>query len=130
MILTKYYMTFQLDFDLVPHNRLIYKIKEGYGLSEYLTNWIKDFLARVWRRTSKKIYRSEFNARFKSWKDRILEITARANRILGSLKKAFVNRDFYLWRNIYISLFRPQFEYVVQVWSQRRWTSSYLKRFK
>ena len=32
-------------FDLVPHNRLIYKIKEGYWLSEDLTNWIKDFLA-------------------------------------------------------------------------------------
>ena len=31
-------------FDLVPHNRLIYKIKEGYGLSEDLAKWIKDFL--------------------------------------------------------------------------------------
>ena len=28
-----------------------------------------------------------------NWKDHILEITARANRILGSLKKAFVSRD-------------------------------------
>ena len=32
-------------FDLVTHNRLIYKIKERYGLSEDLTNWIEDFLA-------------------------------------------------------------------------------------
>ena len=31
-------------FDLVPHSRLIYKIKEGYGVSEDLTNWIKEFL--------------------------------------------------------------------------------------
>ena len=31
-------------FDLVPHNRLIYEIKEGCGLSEDLTNWKKDFL--------------------------------------------------------------------------------------
>ena len=31
-------------FDLVPHNRLIYKIKKGYGLSEDLAKWIKDFL--------------------------------------------------------------------------------------
>ena len=29
-------------FDLVPHNHLIYRIKEG--LSEDLTNWIKEFL--------------------------------------------------------------------------------------
>ena len=31
-----------------------------------------------------------------SWKEHILEITARSNRILGSLKKAFVSRDFHL----------------------------------
>ena len=31
-------------FDLVPHNRLIYKIKEGYGLTEDLAKWIKNFL--------------------------------------------------------------------------------------
>ena len=29
-------------------------------------------------------------------KDQILEITARANRILGSLKEAFVSRDSHL----------------------------------
>ena len=52
-----------------------------------------------------------------SWKDHILEITARSNRILGSLKKAFVSRDSQLWKNLYISLVRPHLEYAVQVWS-------------
>ena len=52
-----------------------------------------------------------------SWKEHILEITARANRILGSLKKAFENRDSHLWKNLYISLVRPHLEYAVQVWS-------------
>jgi len=51
-----------------------------------------------------------------SWKEHILEITARANRILGSLKKAFVNRDSHLWKNLYISLVRSHLEYAVQVW--------------
>ena len=37
-----------------------------------------------------------------SWKDHILEITARSNRILGSLKKAFVSRDSHLRKNQYI----------------------------
>ena len=26
-----------------PLNRLIYKLKEGYGISEDLSNWIKDY---------------------------------------------------------------------------------------
>ena len=43
-----------------------------------------------------------------SWKDHILEITARTNRILGSLKKAFVNRDSYHSNNM--------LEYAFQVW--------------
>ena len=33
-------------FDLVPHNRLIYKIKEEYGLSENLTNRIKECIIK------------------------------------------------------------------------------------
>ena len=32
-------------FNLVSNNRIIYKIKVVYGLSEDLTNWIKDFLS-------------------------------------------------------------------------------------
>ena len=38
-------------------------------------------------------------------------ITARANIILGSLKKAFVNRDSHLWKNLYISLVKLHLEY-------------------
>ena len=37
-----------------------------------------------------------------SWKDHILEITATANRIIGSLKKAFSNRDSHFWKNLSI----------------------------
>ena len=58
------------------------------------------------------IFRSDL-----SWKDHILEITARSNRILGSLKKAFVSRDSHLWKHLYISLVRPHLEYEVQIWS-------------
>ena len=39
-----------------------------------------------------------------TWKDHILEIRARENRILVSLKKAFVSRDSNLWKDLYISL--------------------------
>ena len=52
-----------------------------------------------------------------NWRDHIRDVTARANKILGSLKKAFVCRDPGLWKNLYISLVRPHFEYAVQVWS-------------
>ena len=52
-----------------------------------------------------------------SWKEYILEITARTNRILVLLKKAFVSSDPHLWKNFYISLVRLHLEYAVQVWS-------------
>ena len=52
-----------------------------------------------------------------NWKDHILGITARAKRLLGSLKKAFVSRGSTLWKNLYISLVRPHLEYAVKVWS-------------
>ena len=55
-----------------------------------------------------------------NWKEHIREVTARANKILGSLKKAFVCRDSGLWKNLYTSLVRPHLEYAVQVWSPTR----------
>ena len=50
-----------------------------------------------------------------SWKDNILETTARANSILGSIKIAFVKKILVFGRT-YISLVRSHLEYVVQVW--------------
>ena len=52
-----------------------------------------------------------------TWKEHTLEITARTNRILGSLKNVYVNRGPTLWKNLYISLLRSHMEYAVQVWS-------------
>ena len=46
-------------------------------------------------------------------------MTARANKILGSLKKAFECRDSGLWKNLYTSLVRSH-EYAVQVRSLTR----------
>ena len=47
-------------FDLVTHNRLIYKIKERYGLSEDLTNWIKDVLVCTKQRVVLDDFKSEW----------------------------------------------------------------------
>ena len=57
-----------------------------------------------------------------NWKNYIFEITVRANRILGSLKKSFVRGDPTLWKNLYISLVRPHLEYVAKVWSPTKET--------
>ena len=55
-----------------------------------------------------------------SCRNRILQITDRANRIFGSLKKVLVSRDSHLSKNLYILLVRPHFEYAVQVWSSTK----------
>ena len=55
-----------------------------------------------------------------NWKEHIREVTARANKILGSLKEAFVCRDSGLLKNLYTSLVRPHLEHAVQVWSPTR----------
>ena len=54
------------------------------------------------------------------WESHIVETTAKANRILGMLKKAFSSRDSALWKNLYTSLVRPHLEYAVQIWSPTR----------
>ena len=53
-------------------------------------------------------------------KEHIREVTVRAHKILGLLKKACVCRDSVLWKNLYTSLVRPHLEYAVQVWSPTR----------
>ena len=52
-----------------------------------------------------------------NWKDHILEITARANIILGSLKKLLWVETLLSEKNLYISQVRPHLEYAVQIWS-------------
>ena len=50
-----------------------------------------------------------------------IPVTARANRILGSLKKAFVNRDSHLSKNLYFFILFFIFKHI--------WTDNY-KKFK
>ena len=37
------YLDFSKAFDTVPHQRLLIKL-EGYGISDHVLNWIRDFL--------------------------------------------------------------------------------------
>jgi hypothetical protein len=52
-----------------------------------------------------------------SWDKHIGMVVAKANRMLGMLRKTFVSRDLRLWGNLYVSLVRPHLEYAVQVWN-------------
>ena len=49
---------------LVPNNRLIYKIKEEYGLSEDLTDWVKYFLSRRKKRVVLGEIKSEWRVAY------------------------------------------------------------------
>ena len=40
-----------------------------------------------------------------------------ANKILGMLKRTFICKDPYLWKDLYVSMVRPHLEYTVQAWS-------------
>ena len=51
------------------------------------------------------------------WGEHIRGVTAKANSVLGMLKRAFVSRDVDLWKKLYVSLVRPHLEYAVQVWN-------------
>ena len=51
------------------------------------------------------------------WKAHIHEITSKANRILGRLKRTFAVADVESIRLLYVSLIRPHLEFAVQVWS-------------
>ena len=50
------------------------------------------------------------------WHEHIQNIVAKANRILGMLKRTFESRDCELWKKLYISLVRPHLEFAVQAW--------------
>ena len=51
------------------------------------------------------------------WKAHIHEITSKANRILGRLKRTFAVADVESIRLLYVSLIRPHLEFAVPVWS-------------
>ena len=51
------------------------------------------------------------------WERHISTIVNKADRLLGLLKRTFINRDPGLWRDLYASLVRPHLEYSVQVWN-------------
>ena len=42
---------------------------------------------------------------------------AKANRVLGMLKKSFKHRGLHLWRTLYMTYVRPHLEFAVQAWS-------------
>ena len=42
---------------------------------------------------------------------------AKANHQLGLLKKAFVSRDKFLWKKLYVAYVRPHLEYAVAAWN-------------
>ena len=51
------------------------------------------------------------------WKTHVGIIAAKANRILGMLKRTFRSRDSVLWKKLFISLVRPHLEYASTVWN-------------
>ena len=51
------------------------------------------------------------------WSRHVNRTVAKANRILGMLKRTFESRDPELWKDLYVSLVRPHLEYAVQAWN-------------
>ena len=50
------------------------------------------------------------------------EAISKANKMLGIVRRSFMNMDIPMWRNLYTSLVRSKLEYAIEVWSP------YLKR--
>ena len=51
------------------------------------------------------------------WKTQVRSAIAKANRMLGLLKRTFVSREVGLWTRLYCSLVRPHLEFAIQVWN-------------
>ena len=47
----------------------------------------------------------------------VSKASAQANKILGSLKSAFVSRSSHVWKNLYSTYVRPHLEFAIQAWS-------------
>jgi hypothetical protein len=54
------------------------------------------------------------------WKSQAEAAVGRANRILGSLRRAFQHNSVDLWRMLYILYIRPHLEFAIPVWNPHR----------
>ena len=51
------------------------------------------------------------------WSEHVDRMVGKENRMLGMLKKTFESRDPKLWKELYISLVRPHWEFALPVWN-------------
>ena len=49
------------------------------------------------------------------WRDHLDRMVEKANRALGMLKRTFESREPGLWKDLYVSLVRPHFEYAAKL---------------
>ena len=47
----------------------------------------------------------------------VSKAAARANWVLGSLKRSFTSRDVSLWKKLYTTYVRPHLEFCIQAWN-------------
>lgn len=57
-----------------------------------------------------------FNSNLK-WKNQVINVSNKANQMLGRIKKSFACFDYKLLRLLYITFIRPLLEFAVTVWS-------------
>jgi hypothetical protein len=57
-----------------------------------------------------------FNSNLK-WKNQVINVSNKANQMLGRIKKSFACFDYKLLRSLYITFIRPLLEFAVTVWS-------------
>jgi hypothetical protein len=55
-----------------------------------------------------------------SWKKQIETAAARANSILGMLRKTFQHNSVELWKKLYVSYVRPHLEFAVPAWNPHK----------
>jgi hypothetical protein len=55
-----------------------------------------------------------------SWKKQVETAAARANSILGMLRKTFQHNSVQLWKKLYVSYVRPHLEFAVPAWNPHR----------
>ena len=50
------------------------------------------------------------------WEHQCNKVAAKANRMLGVLRKTFISRDILLWKRLYLVYVRPLLEFAMPVW--------------
>ena len=55
-----------------------------------------------------------------SWKKHVETSAAKANSILGMLRKAFQHNSVELWKRLYVSYVRPHLEFAVSAWNPQK----------